>query len=382
MSGYPLRRSTLSAMQDIDACQWNALVGRDQPFLRHAFLDALEASGSVCQSTGWEPCHACIWQGERLVGALPMYRKHHSNGEYVFDWGWAEAFERAGGTYYPKLLSAIPFTPVPGPRTLIAPQANAEAVRAALAKAWQAHSLPVALSSWHLLFADEGDVSAWQAQFPELIAREGVQFQWQDNGFGDFDGFLASLTSKRRKMIKRERRLVAEQDISLERLEGVEITPEAMAHFYRCYAITYHERGRAPYLNQAFFEQLLRTMPDALMLVQARIDGQPVAAALYFRGEQTLYGRYWGSEVIADCLHFEACYYQGIEYCLEQGLARFDPGTQGEHKLVRGFAPQRVRSLHYMVHPGLAAGVARFCEEEGAHVAAYREAALEALPFK
>ncbi|PRY66683.1 hypothetical protein B0H98_101678 [Vreelandella songnenensis] len=382
MSVCPLRRSTLSAMEDIEAGQWDNLVGRDQPFLRHAFLNALEVSGSVCPDTGWEPCHVCIWQGEALVGALPMYRKHHSYGEYVFDWGWAEAFERAGGAYYPKLLSAIPFTPVPGPRTLIAPQADAGAVRAALALAWQASSQSPSLSSWHLLFADENDVSAWQAQFPELIAREGVQFQWQDDGFGDFDGFLTSLTSKRRKMIKRERRLVADQDISLKRLEGHEITPEAMAHFYRCYAITYHERGRAPYLNQAFFNQLRHTMPDALMLVQAHIDGQPVATALYFRGEQTLYGRYWGSEVVADCLHFEACYYQGIEYCLEKGLSRFDPGTQGEHKLVRGFAPQRVRSLHYMVHPGLAAGVARFCAEEGAHVLAYREAAFQALPFK
>ncbi|SJN15218.1 COGs COG3146 [Halomonas citrativorans] len=382
MSACSLELSTLSAMEDIEASQWDALVGHDQPFLRHAFLHALEASGSVSRETGWEPCHACVWRAGQLVGALPMYRKHHSYGEYVFDWGWAEAFERAGGTYYPKALSAIPFTPVPGVRTLLASHLNAEAIRALLASAWQTLCHQGALSSWHLLFADEHDVTAWQMQFPQLTVREGLQFQWQDAGFGDFDGFLASLTSKRRKMIKRERRLVAEQGLNVVRLEGQEITQATMTHFYRCYSMTYLERGRSPYLSHAFFEQLRQTMPEALMLVQAQLNGQPVASALYFRGEHTLYGRYWGSEVEADCLHFEACYYQGIEYCLQNGLTRFDPGTQGEHKLVRGFAPQRVRSLHYMNHPGLAAGVAQFCQAEGAQVSAYREAAFQALPFK
>lgn len=381
MPTCPLKLSSLSAMSDIKASQWDALAG-DQPFLRHAFLNALELSGSVSRETGWEPCHACVWQGDQLVGALPMYRKHHSYGEYVFDWGWAEAFEKAGGDYYPKILSAIPFTPVPGVRTLLAKTLDAGAVRALLASAWQSLCEQQSLSSWHLLFADENDVAAWQAQFPELIAREGVQFQWRDAGFGDFDGFLASLTSKRRKMIKRERRLVAEQGLTLARLEGENISPEAMTHFYRCYSMTYLERGRSPYLNKAFFEQLRQTMPEALMLVQARLDGQPVASALYFRNEKTLYGRYWGSEVVADCLHFEACYYQGIEYCLQRGLTLFDPGTQGEHKLIRGFAPQRIRSLHYLAHPGLAAGVAQFCQQEGAHINAYREAAYKALPFK
>ncbi|WP_434986532.1 GNAT family N-acetyltransferase [Vreelandella zhaodongensis] len=372
----------LPAIDAVAANQWDALVSNDQPFLRHAFLLALESSGSVSSATGWEPCHLSVWQDDCLVGALPMYRKHHSYGEYVFDWGWADALERAGGHYYPKALSAIPFTPVPGTRTLIAESADADDVRGVLAAAWQAHCEEHRLSSWHLLFAQDDEVDAWQRQFPALIAREGVQFQWRDRAFGDFDGFLASLTSKRRKMIKRERRLVAEQGFTLSCLEGDMITQEAMAHFYRCYTITYHERGRPPYLNSAFFEHLRHTMRDALVLVQALLHGQPVAAALYFRGENTLYGRYWGSEVVADCLHFEACYYQGIEYCLENKLCLFDPGTQGEHKLVRGFAPQRVRSLHYLEHPGLAAGVAQFCQEEGLHIRAYREAAKEALPFK
>ncbi|WFE71158.1 GNAT family N-acetyltransferase [Halomonas sp. M1] len=382
MPSRSLSLAILPAIEAVAASQWDALVGKDQPFLRHAFLQALEGSGSVSSATGWEPCHISVWQADRLVGALPMYRKHHSYGEYVFDWGWAEALERAGGHYYPKALSAIPFTPVPGPRSLIAADVDADAIREQLASAWQGQCEELALSSWHLLFAEEQEVAAWQRQFPGLIAREGVQFQWRDRQFKDFDGFLASLTSKRRKMIKRERRLVAEQGFTMRRLEGNDITQVAMAHFYRCYTITYHERGRPPYLNQAFFERLRHTMPEALVLVQALLDGQPVAAALCFRGETALYGRYWGSEVVADCLHFEACYYQGIEYCLAQGLTLFDPGTQGEHKLVRGFAPQRVRSLHYLAHPGLAAGVARFCQQEAAHINAYRQAAAQALPFK
>ena len=382
MRSHSLSLTILPAIDTVAASQWDALVSEEQPFLRHAFLAALEASGSVSAATGWVPCHLCVWQDSRLVGALPMYRKDHSYGEYVFDWGWAEALERAGGDYYPKGLSAIPFTPAPGPRALIAANTDTAAVREQLAIGWKQQCDEVGLSSWHLLFAEEPEVEAWQRQCPELIAREGVQFQWRDRGVGDFDGFLASLTSKRRKMIKRERRLVADQGFTLHRLEGAAISDVDMAHFYRCYTITYHERGQPPYLNHVFFERLRQVMPEALMLVQVRLEGRPVAAALYFRGAHTLYGRYWGSEIIADCLHFEACYYQGIDYCLAKGLTLFDPGTQGEHKLVRGFAPQRVRSLHYVAHPGLAAGVAQFCQEEAAHIMAYRRAAEDALPFK
>ncbi len=382
MSSQALTLVTLSAVDGVTPAQWDALVSPEQPFLRHAFLRALEQSGSVSEATGWQPRHLSVWQGERLVAALPMYLKSHSNGEYVFDWGWAEALERAGGDYYPKALSAIPFTPVPGQRTLIADDIDPQSAYALLAQGWRRQCDELGLSSWHLLFANDQEVAAWQAQSPDLITRQGVQFQWHDRGFEDFDGFLASLTAKRRKTIKRERRLVAEQGITLRRLEGDEIDEAAMAHFFQCYTITYHERGRPPYLNAAFFDALRRDMPASLVLVQALVEGRPVAAALYFRGATTLYGRYWGSEVVADCLHFEACYYQGIEFCLARGLTLFDPGTQGEHKLVRGFAPTPTQSLHYVAHPGLAAGVAEFCAQEGQHVKAYRAAALEALPFK
>lgn len=373
---------SLASINDVAASQWDALVDADQPFLRHAYLQALEASGSVSEKTGWVPAHLVVWQGQTLVGAMPFYRKYHSYGEYVFDWAWADALERAGGRYYPKALSAIPYTPVPGQRILVASELAVESVIEMLAGELKRICAEEVLSSWHFLFGSAADVSAWQRQWPELMAREGVQFQWRDADYGDFDGFLAALTSKRRKMIKRERRLVADQGLILQRLEGEAITPQALVHFYRCYSITYHERGRPPYLNLDFFQRLHNAMPDALMLVQASLEGRPVAAALYLKGSQSLYGRYWGSEVVADCLHFEACYYQGIEYCLENGLSLFDPGTQGEHKLVRGFHPQRLCSLHYVAHPGLEAGVAQFCREEAQHVKAYRQAALDALPFK
>jgi predicted N-acyltransferase len=252
------------------------------------------------------------------------------------------------------------------------------AARCLLAEAWEATTL----SSWHLLFADEGEVAGWREARPELIARGGVQFQWRDRGYGDFDGFLAALTAKRRKAIRRERRRVAEQGLTLHRLEGEEIGEADLAHFYRCYRITYLERGQQGYLNEAFFLRLRRDLPEALVLVQARLDGRPVAAALCLQGRHTLYGRYWGSEIEADGLHFEACYYQGLEHCLARGLSCFDPGTQGEHKLTRGFAPRRLISLHHIADPRLRDGVARFCAEEDARVTAYIAAAERALPFR
>ncbi|MDN3557019.1 GNAT family N-acetyltransferase [Halomonas maura] len=373
-----LRLTELPAIEAVAAASWNALVGDDHPFLRHEFLHALEASGAVSPASGWVPRHLTLWRGETLVGLLPHYHKRHSFGEYVFDWAWAEAWERAGGRYYPKGLSAIPFTPAPGPRLALAADVDPLAARRRLAEAWETGEL----SSWHLLFAERDEVAAWRAACPELIPRHGVQFQWRDRGYGDFAGFLAALTSKRRKAIRRERRRVAEQGLTLHRLEGEAIGDADLAHFFRCYQLTYRERGRHGYLNADFFARLRRALPEALVLVQARLEGAPVAAALCLQGRRTLYGRYWGSEVLVDGLHFEACYYQGIEHCLTRGLTRFDPGTQGEHKLARGFAPCRLTSLHHIADPRLRAGVARFCAEEREHVEAYVAAARAALPFR
>ncbi len=379
-----LTLQVLPAVEAVAASRWNALVGDDYPFLRHEFLHALEASGSVSPATGWVPRHLTLWQGGRLVGALPHYHKHHSFGEYVFDWSWADAWERAGGRYYPKGLSAIPYTPAPGPRLARAPDVDPTEARALLATAWegdeQVEAIP--LSSWHLLFGDDEEVDAWRKARPGLLARHGVQFQWRDAGYGDFDGFLAAMTSKRRKAIRRERRIVADQGLTLRRLEGEAIDEEALGHFFRCYEITYLERGRHGYLTADFFRRLRAAMPESLLLVQARLEGKPVAAALCLQGSRTLYGRYWGSEVMADCLHFEACYYQGIEHCLARGLTTFDPGTQGEHKLARGFAPRLLTSLHHIADPRLRDAVTRFCAEERPQVRAYCAAAEQVLPFR
>lgn len=370
----------LTRVADVPLETWNALVGRRYPFLRHEFLDALESTGCVDAESGWVPRHLSLWQGERLVGVLPHYLKMHSFGEYVFDWSWADAWERAGGRYYPKRLSAIPFTPAIGPRLAVASDISLTQAIQAVAAFFEERGDD--LSSWHLLFADEREVTQWQVQWPSLLRREAVRFEWRDAGYGDFEGFLASMVGKRRKEIRRERRKVAEQGLSLHRLSGGDIDAAALAHFYRCYRITYLERGQMPYLSEAFFTRLRATMGEALMLVQVRQGDTPVAAALYLQGGDTLYGRYWGSEVVADCLHFEACYYQGIEYCLEQGLKCFDPGTQGEHKLLRGFSPELSTSLHYLPHSGFREAVARFCVEERQAMGHYRLACRERLPFR
>lgn len=376
MSALLLRE--LPAIDAVAAEEWNALVGDDYPFLRHEFLHALEASNSVRPATGWVPRHLTLWQDNALVGVLPHYHKHHSYGEYVFDWAWADAWERAGGRYYPKGLSAIPYTPVPGPRLALAAAIDTREAMRVLAEAWE----DADVSSWHLLFAEDDEVVAWHEARPSLLIRHGVQFQWRDQHYGDFEGFLAAMTSKRRKTIRRERRLVADQGLTLHRLQGEAIDKDAMAHFFRCYEITYLERGRHGYLNLEFFERLRATLPETLLLIQARLNGRPVAAALCLQGARTLYGRYWGSEVLADCLHFEACYYQGIEHCLENGLTTFDPGTQGEHKLSRGFAPRLLSSLHHIADDRLRDAVSRFCAEERAHVKAYCHAAEQGLPFR
>lgn len=373
----------ISSMEQVPLAAWNALSGEDYPFTRHEFLHALESSGAVSEQTGWAPRHLVIYQGDRLVGAMPMYYKAHSMGEYVFDWSWADAWQRAGGHYYPKALTAIPFTPAPGPRLLLGSSVDPVLARKMLLQALSDTELgEKGLSGWHLLYASADETEAWQAASSALVPRQGVQFQWHNYDYADFTDFLAALTSRRRKAIRRERRRVAEQGIELRRLEGSAITQQDLAHFYRCYQLTYLERGQVGYLNFGFFQRLLDAMPESLLLVQALEGGRPVAAALSLQGKHTLFGRYWGCEVECDGLHFEACYYQGIEHCLARGLSCFDPGTQGEHKLNRGFLPQRLTSLHLMADPRLHEGVERFCREESLAVERYYQAAMQASPFR
>ena len=374
-----LRVENIGSLAATRASRWNDVVGDRYPFLRHEFLGAREACGCADTDTGWEPEHLIVFDDDRTVAVLPRYAKYHSRGEYVFDWSWADAWERAGGDYYPKSLSAIPFTPASGPRLAVVGDVDRRAVIAALAPVIR----DTGLQSWHLLFADSDEVDDWQAAFDApLMERQAVQFAWRDDGFGSFDGFLARMSSRKRKEIRRERRKLAEQGFMFERLTGARIDDEALTQFYRCYCMTYLERGQRPYLSLEFFTRLRDDQGDTLLLVRASVEGRAVAAALCLQGSDTLYGRYWGSEVEADFLHFETCYYQGIEHCLAQGLSRFDPGTQGEHKLTRGFAPVISRSLHYLDHPGFRDAVEDFCREERAYVHAYFEQCRSRLPFK
>ena len=368
----------IKGVTEIDPVCWDVLVDRDYPFLRHAFLYALEQSGDVSADTGWVPRHVTLWQSGRLVGFLVHYDKYHSWGEYVFDWQWADVWEQAGQAYYPKLLSAVPYTPSQGPRLVLAEGIDPHVARVLVAD----HLQRADRSGAHLLFPEGEEAACWQAAWPSLLLRLGVQYHWQDRDYGTFDDFLATLTSKRRKEVRRERRKVAEQGITLHWIEGESLEQASLEHFYRCYRMTYLERGQTPYLSLDFFERLMKTLPDNIVLMQARVDGQPIAAALYLKGVDTLYGRYWGSEVHADCLHFEACYYQGIDYCLAHGLSRFDPGTQGEHKLVRGFEPVLTRSLHWLKDSRFHQAVGDFLSRERPAVEQRVALAREALPFR
>jgi predicted N-acyltransferase len=368
-----LEQRPLSA---ISSAEWDALLGGDYPFMRHAFLTALEQSGAVSEQTGWQPLHWLITDDDQLVAALPLYIKSHSWGEYVFDHAWAQAYSQHGLAYYPKAVTAVPFTPCQGPRLLMHADANPQQVMALFLGVIQ----QLRVSSWHCLFPDASQLKCLQVE--SLIIREGVQFQWFNRDYRSFDEFLQALSASKRKMIKRERRKALEQDISLRRIAGAAVTAAEWQHFYRFYALTYQKRRSQPYLNPAFFQQLATTMPEQLLLVMAEKDQQPVAAALFFISSDTLYGRYWGCDHDYDALHFEACYYQGIAYCIEQGITRFDSGAQGEHKIARGFEPITTHSAHWIAHPSFAEAVSEFVTQERLAIEHYQHDAARYLPFK
>lgn len=371
----------VSRIGDIKEEDWNSLQGTQTAFTCHQFLRALETSGSVDASNGWLPCHL-IWeeQGE-LLGAMPLYRKYHSYGEYVFDWSWAEAYQQTGQAYYPKLLCAIPFTPVPGPRLFNAKHLDqTELWRKSLAfleKYLKTHQL----SSLHLLFSDT-DLSNFGNSIP-LLGRQDVQFIWRNQAYQRFDDFLSTLKSSKRKQIRRERRKVEESNVQVFRLAGDAIDIESLKFFYQCYRATYMKRsGHDGYLSEAFFLSLLKHMPESLVLILAQQAGENVASALFFIDNHQLSGRYWGCMKEVDCLHFELCYYQGIDLCIEHNLATFNPGTQGEHKLVRGFEPMRTQSFHLIGHPQFHEAVRRALSKEDTYMDAYEQSAKSHLPFR
>jgi uncharacterized protein len=371
----------IPSLGQVAADEWDAVAGSDYPFLRHAFLHGLEHSGCTTADTGWQPYHALLRDAGELLAVLPLYLKSHSYGEYVFDWSWAEAWQRSGLAYYPKLVSAIPFTPATGPRLACAGDLAPSTAWPLLLQAIGELAQREGLSSWHLLFPDRETSQVLQdLGLPQRLA---TQFHWFNRDYPDFDAFLATFSSRKRKNLRRERARVAEQGLTLERLRGAQISAAHWAQFHRLYQLTYAKRsGHGGYLTRGFFTEVAPTLGEQVMMVVAHWRGQVVAAALYFCSGSTLYGRYWGCEREFDCLHFEACYYQGIEFCLEQGLSRFDPGAQGEHKIQRGFTPVYTYSNHWIAEAQLAAAVADFTRREARHVAQYREDAAALLPFR
>lgn len=359
--------------------QWNRLSGTDNPFLRHEFLYGLEKTGCTTADTGWQPRHWVDQDADgHLRAALPCYLKFHSFGEYVFDWAWADAWAHYGLPYYPKLLSAVPFTPSPGPRLLVR-EGNTQALGSRAADHLKTAMETGEASSWHLLFPDQASLEAMNPQ--QWLRRLSCQFQWHNAGYERFEDFLGTLKSRKRKQIRHERNRVREQDIHFEHLPGAEITEQALNTFFVYYQATYLKRGQQPYLNKAFFHHLVKTLPEHVHLVMAIHENQYCAAALFLHDRKTLFGRYWGCLEEYDQLHFETCYYQGIDFCIESGLEIFDAGAQGEHKLKRGFRPHLLQSLHWVQDEGLRPAVADFCRREARAIRAYANQAEQALPF-
>jgi predicted N-acyltransferase len=369
----------LNSLAEVPRAAWDRLAGRN-PFLRWDYLEALERSGAVSAATGWHPRHLLLEREGEPQAALPLYLKDHSWGEFVFDFAWADAYRQAGLDYYPKLLAAVPFTPVPGPRLLCAAGVDAAEAAGRLLQGARGLAGELVASSLHLLLPDDTQLEALRAD--GLSLRQDCQFHWFDEGYGDFEGFLGALTAEKRKKFRRERRRVREAGISFEWLRGEEISAVLLDEIYDFYASSFLRRGMDPYFPPAFWALLLERMPESIRVVLARKDGAAVAAAIFFVGGDVLYGRYWGCLQDYHSLHFETCFYQGIELALAEGCHRFEPGAQGEHKLRRGFRPVPTWSAHWLAHPAFARAIDAWLARERQHVAAYIEAAAQHLPFR
>jgi predicted N-acyltransferase len=363
----------VESLAGVDPQEWNALAG-PQPFVRHEFLSALTDTGCAAARSGWLPQFLLLRRSGALAGAMPLFVKSHSYGEYVFDWAWADAHERNGVEYYPKLLCAIPFTPVTGRRLLAADAAGQRALAAA------ALELAQQTSSLHVLFPEEEEARALQEA--GMMLRRTVQFHWRNEGYADFEAFLARMNHARRKNIRQERRRVREAGVAFRWLEGAGIERRHWEFFNRCYRGTYAAHRSSPYLNLEFFLRVGAALPANVAMVVAERGARPIASALFFQDEQTLYGRYWGAVEHVPLLHFECCYYQAIEHAIARGLQRFEGGAQGEHKLFRGLLPVETVSAHWLAHDRFARAVESFLQREGAGIERYVDELCEHSPFK
>lgn len=377
----PISVKLIERVADVPAEDWDACAGGGNPFVSHAFLDALESSGSATGEAGWLPRHLVIEdEAGRLLAAAPMYVKGHSYGEYVFDHGWAHAYEQAGGRYYPKLQVSVPFSPVTGPRLLARPGPQRDTMRQALAAGMVEAVNKLGVSSVHVTFPLEEETAIFEDA--GFLLRAGMQFHWENAGYRSFDDFLAALVSRKRKAIRKERREVAQAGIRVRPLTGDDITSRHWDAFHRFYVDTYDRKWGYPYLNREFFEMLGATMGDRVALVMADLDGELVAGALNLIGDDALYGRNWGCAGDYRFLHFEACYYQAIDFAIEHGLQRVEAGTQGPHKIQRGYMPKRTWSAHWIRDPGLSDAVADFLVRERRGVDYEIEAFAQESPYR
>ncbi|MDF3020596.1 MAG: hypothetical protein K0Q92_1899 [Steroidobacteraceae bacterium] len=375
-----MRTNISTSISDTDPAAWDALDAGGSPFLRHAFLATLESTGCVGAETGWYPAPITLHDERGLAAAAPAYVKAHSFGEFVFDFSWAQAYARHGLAYYPKLVLGVPFTPVSGARLLVRPDLDAAKTRGQLIAAIRDFAETRNLSSVHGLFVSEADRQAFDAV--GWLARRDVQFHWANHGYRDFDHYLESFTADKRKKAKRERRRVVEEGIHYETLRGAELSQPIVDEVFDLHRDTFLRHGNEPYLNRACFRKLPAALGDAFMVKRARLNDETVAAAVFLEGGGTLYGRYWGAYEQHHSLHFETCYHQGIEYCIERGIARFESGAQGEHKVARGFAPATTWSMHWIVDPRFRAAIADYLEREGEDREEYARFIDAHVPYK
>ena len=369
----------INRVAELPAAEWNALAGQ-YPFLRHEFLAAIEDSGCASARSGWRPQHLLLIDQHGLAAAAPLYQKEHSWGEFVFDFAWARAAEQAGMAYYPKLVCAVPFTPATGPRLLCRADLPPAPLRRALLRAMREYLGAAQLSSVHALFLDEPARAACEQD--GWLLRRDCHFQWHNRGYRDFADFLDGFSADKRKKVRRERRRVLEQGIEFQTLQGDQLSEAMIERVFRLHEITFIRHGHTPYLNRAFFSRIARTLPSAFFVKLAMREGEAVAAAVFFRSDDTLYGRYWGADADYHSLHFEACYYQGIDYCIAHGLSRFEPGTQGEHKIARGFEAALTWSAHWIADVPLRRAIGAYLAREGQAIDAYASEADAHAPFR
>jgi predicted N-acyltransferase len=367
------------AIAEIDPAAWNRLIGNDYPFLRHEFLCAAENGGCVSAATGWSPRHLTISDSSGLRAALPLYEKSHSWGEFVFDWAWAQAYERAGLDYYPKLVSAVPFTPAPSRRMLLR-DPDDQVAAAALLEAAITLARESGCSSLHVQFPTDDELP--QLREAGLSIRKACQFHWHNRGYASFDDFLATFSAAKRKKAKRDRRHTIEAGITFRRIRGRDIDQQTWETVHRLISITFMRRGSLPYYDLDFFETVSEQLPDNILVILAERENTPIAAAVFFESARVLYGRYWGSDSDYNALHFETCYYQGIEYCIENDIQIFEPGTQGEHKISRGFVPVPTWSAHWLAHPEFFAAIENYVDEESRHIEHYMQAVDDHSPYR